>query len=145
MLAWQGNTGLARLRGSPPSGFLRTGGAERRHPKAWERATVKRFWPLCDLLIMTRLTGGRLAVVSAGAAAVHVLAWPYTAVVLAATAVYRLLAERARRKTLVDLVSRAPTGTIVVMGKGPGSPAMWVRVGDGPQFPPPRGEVWRGR
>ena len=57
---------------------------------------------------------------------------------------YRLLAERARRKTLVDLVSHAPAGTIVVMEKGPGGPAMWVRVGGGSQFPP-RPEVRRGR
>jgi hypothetical protein len=98
---------------------------------------------LCDLLIMTGLTAHRWAVASAGAAAVHVLAWPYTAAVLAVTAVYRLLAERARRKTLVDLVSSAPAGTIVVMEKGPGGPAMWVRVGDGPRFPRP--EVRRGR
>lgn len=81
---------------------------------------------------------------SAGAAAVHVLAWPYTAAVLGVTAVYKLLAERARRKTLVDLVSHAPSGTIVVMEKGPGGPAMWVRVGGA--FPvTPRPEVWRGR
>jgi hypothetical protein len=93
-----------------------------------------------DLLIMTGLTAGRWAVAGAGAAAAHVLAWPYTAAILAVTAIYRLLAERARRKTLVDLVSRAPAGTIVVMEKGPGGPAMWVRVGDGLQFPP-RAEV----
>jgi hypothetical protein len=93
---------------------------------------------------MAILTVGRLAVVSAGAMAVHVLAWPYTAAALAATAVYRLLAEQARRKTLVDLVSRAPAGTIVVMEKGPGGPAMWVKVGDGRVSPPTRGEVWRG-
>jgi hypothetical protein len=99
---------------------------------------------MCDLLIMTGLTAGRWAVTSAGAAAVHVLAWQYTAAILAVTAAYRLLAERARRKTLVDLVSRAPAGTIVVMEKGPGGPAMWVRVGDRLQFPP-RTEVWRGR
>ena len=73
---------------------------------------------------------------SVGASAVHVLAWPYTAVVLAVTAAYRLLAERARRKTLVDLVSHAPADTIVIMGKGPGGPAMWIRVGGGSQFPP---------
>jgi hypothetical protein len=83
-------------------------------------------------------------VVSVGGAAVHTLAWPYTVVVLAATAVYRLLAERARRKTLMDLMSHAPAGTIVVMEKGPGGPAMWVRVGDRLRVPP-RGEVWRGR
>ncbi len=64
-----------------------------------------------------------------GAAAVHVLAWPYTAAVLGVTAIYGLLAERARRRTLVDLVSRAPAGTIVVLEKGPGGPAMWVRIG----------------
>jgi hypothetical protein len=33
-------------------------------------------------------------VASAGAAAAHVLAWPYTAAVLPTTAVYRQLAER---------------------------------------------------
>ena len=93
---------------------------------------------------MMRVTAAWPAVASAGASAAHVLAWPYTAAVLAATAVYRLLAERARRKTLVDLVSQAPAGTIVVMEKGPGGPAMWVKVGDGPQFPP-RAEVRRER
>ena len=71
------------------------------------------------------------------------LAWPYTAVVLVVTAAYRIVAERARRKTLVDLVARAPAGTIVVMGKGPGGPAMWVRVG-GELGVPPGPEVWRG-
>jgi hypothetical protein len=93
---------------------------------------------------MTGLTVGRWAAASAGVAAVHVLTWPYTAAVLAVTAVFRLLAEQARRKTLVELVSHAPPGTIVVMEKGPGGPAMWVRVGDGLQFPP-RPEVWSGR
>ena len=93
---------------------------------------------------MTGLTGGCGAVVGAGTAAVHVLAWPYTAAVLAVTAAYRLLAERARRKTLVDVVSQSPPGTIVVMEKGPGGPAMWIRVGGDLQFPP-RPEVWRGR
>jgi hypothetical protein len=92
---------------------------------------------------MTGWTGGWGVVAGAGAAAVHVLAWPYTAAVLGVTAVFRLLAERARRKTMVDLVSRAPTGTIVVMEKGPGGPAMWVKVGGELQFPP-QPEVWRG-
>ena len=93
---------------------------------------------------MTGFTAVRWAVASTGAAAVHVLAWPYAAAILAVTAVFRLLAERGRRKTLVDLVLRAPAGTIVVMEKGPGGPAMWVRVGGELQFPP-RPEVWRGR
>ena len=81
---------------------------------------------------------------SAGASAVHVLAWPYTAVVLVVTTAYRLLAERARRKTLVDLVSHAPGGHDRGHGKGPGGPAMWIKVGGGSQFPLPP-EVRRGR
>ena len=93
---------------------------------------------------MTRLAAGWWVVAGGGATAIHALTWPYSAVLLAVTAVYRLLTERSRRKTLVDLVSRAPGGTIVVMEKGPGGPAMWIKVGDGLQFPP-RAEVWRGR
>ena len=106
--------------------------------------TTKTFGPSFDLFSMTGLTGGWAAVASAGTATVHALTWPYAAAVLAVTAAYRLLAERARRKTLVDLVSHAPVGTIVIMEKGPGGPAMWVRVGGDLQFPP-RPEVWRGR
>lgn len=82
---------------------------------------------------MTRLTVAWRAAGSAGA--LHVLACPYAAAVLAATALYRLLAEWQRRKTLIDLVSRAPANTIVVLEKGPGGPAMWVKVGDGGQSP----------
>ena len=105
---------------------------------------ARRFLPLRDLLVMTGLATGRWAMVAAGAVTAHMLAWPYSGVAAAVIAVYRLFAERARRKTLLDLVSRAPAGTIVVMEKGPGGPAMWVRVGGEPQFPP-RPEVWRGR
>lgn len=43
---------------------------------------------------------------------------------------YRLLAERSRRKTLTA-ISRAPANTVVIVGKGPGGPSMWVWVGDG--------------
>lgn len=78
----------------------------------------------------------------AGVAAAHVLAWQYAAVVLVVTGLYRLLAECQRRKTMIELVSRAPANTVVILEKGPGSPAMWVRVGDGAP-PPPRAEVWR--
>ena len=91
---------------------------------------------------MTGLTASRWVVASAGAAAVHVLARPYTAAAVAVTAVYRLPAELARRKALVDLVTHAPAGA--VMEKGPCGPAMRVRVGDGLQVRP-RPEVWRGR
>jgi hypothetical protein len=92
---------------------------------------------------MAKLTVPWPGVAGTGAAAVHLLAWPYTAVILAAAVAYRLLAEQARRKTLVDLISHAPAGTIVVMERGPGGPAMWVRVGDGPRLPP-RSEVRSG-
>jgi hypothetical protein len=94
---------------------------------------------------MTRFAVSHWAVASTGIVAVaHILAWPYTAAVLAATVLYRLLAEWMRRKTLVELVTRAPGGTIVVMESGPGGPAMWVRVGDAPRSPPiPSAKVQR--
>jgi hypothetical protein len=92
---------------------------------------------------VTGLTLGCLLAVSAGAVAAHLLAWRYVAVMVAG-AIYRLRAEGARRKTLTDLVTRAPANTVVFIDKGPGGPAMWVKVGDGGQAPP-RVEVWRGR
>lgn len=96
-----------------------------------------------DLSSVTGMTGVWGATASAGAVAVHVAAWPYTAALLTFRAVYRLLAERARRKTLVELVSHSPAGTIVVMEKGPGGPAMGIRVGGEMQCQPPV-EVWHG-
>jgi hypothetical protein len=87
---------------------------------------------------------GRWALKGAGAATLHVLAWPYTTIVLVSAALYRLAAEWQRRRTLIELVSHAPANTIVILEKGPGGPAMWVRVGDGGEHPP-RPEVWRGR
>ena len=44
---------------------------------------------------------------------------------------FRLLAERGRRKTIRVIAREAPAGTVVALGEGPGGPAMWVRVGDG--------------
>lgn len=93
--------------------------------------------------MMTRFVVGRWALAGAAVTAVHALAWPYTAMVLAATGCYRLLAERTRRKTLETVITCAPSGTIVIMEKGPGGPAVWVRVGDGSR--PLSVEAWRGR
>lgn len=92
---------------------------------------------------MMRLTVRQWWVAGTGAAAIHMLAWPYTAVVAAVAIVYRLSAERSRRETLVALVSQAPANTVVIMEKGPGGPAMWIRVGDG--MPAPQGEARGGR
>jgi hypothetical protein len=91
---------------------------------------------------MMRLTVGRWAAAGGGVAAIHVLAWPYTAMAVAAAIVYRLFAERSRRETLITLISRAPANTVVIMEKGPGGPAMWIRVGDGTR--PPQGEARGG-
>jgi hypothetical protein len=69
----------------------------------------------------------------------HVVSWPGACVVLVGlllALVYRLLAERARRRTLIATYRYAPGGTVVVQEKGPGGPAMWVWVGEG-QRPPP--------
>lgn len=49
---------------------------------------------------------------------------------------FRLLAERGRRKTIHVIARDAPAGTVVALGQGPGGPAMWIRVGDG-RWPPP--------
>jgi hypothetical protein len=63
--------------------------------------------------------------------ATHLAIWVYGAV-SAVAAGYRLLAERERRKTLL-----APPGTVVFVNKGPGGPAMWLKVGDRTQ-----GALW---
>jgi hypothetical protein len=93
---------------------------------------------------MMGMTAGWWALAGAGTAALHAVTWPYSVAVLAVTALYRLSAERERRKTLIDLVTSAPANTVVIMDKGPGGPAVWVRVGDGGS-PPMRREVLRGR
>jgi hypothetical protein len=51
---------------------------------------------------------------------------------------YRLLAERARRKTL-QATFQAPAGTVVALGKGPAGPSMLVLVSEGqrPEQPAP--------
>ncbi len=90
---------------------------------------------------MMRFADGRWAM--AGGVAAHALAWPSTAVMPAATAVYRLPAERARQKTLVALSTHAPGSTIAIMERGPGGPAMGVKVDDGPRTLTV--EAWRGR
>lgn len=108
LLAWKDNPG------SLPPGTSATS-AEMPGKKV-EAAASASAVP-CDALSV-RWTGGWGVAASAGASAVHVLAWPYAAVVLVVTAAYRLLAERARRKTLIDLVSHAPADTIVIMEKG---------------------------
>lgn len=93
-----------------------------------------------DLLRMGRLTVGPWVAGSAGVVVLHTLAWPYAAAAITAAALYRLLAEWQRRKTLIELVSRAPANTTVVLERGPGGPAMWVKVGDG-ERPQLRAEV----
>jgi hypothetical protein len=50
---------------------------------------------------------------------------------------YRLLAERGRRKTLVCLLDRAPSGTILNMKDGQDGAAMSLQVGDRPVPEPP--------
>jgi hypothetical protein len=65
----------------------------------------------------------------------HALTWPQAVValgVLLALLTYRLLTERARRKTLTELVERSPQGTIVLQERGAGGPAMRIKVGESP-------------
>ncbi len=72
----------------------------------------------------------------------HVVPWWQTAAAVAIPAgilIYRLLAERVRRKTLETTYRHAPAGTVVVLGEGPGGPPMWIQVGEGqrPEQPTP--------
>ena len=64
--------------------------------------------------------------------AAHVISWATTASALATLLVtlgYRLLSERARRRTLVEFCREAPIGTVMIQDRGPGAPAVWVWVG----------------
>lgn len=76
------------------------------------------------------------AVLSAG----HVLSWPGACAVIVTVfgiLVYRLLAERARRKTLEATYRFAPGKTVVVQDVGPGGPPMWIWIGEGERPQPP--------
>jgi hypothetical protein len=84
----------------------------------------------------------RVAVITA-----HMTSWWAACtviVVIFGILLYRLLAERERRKTLEATYLYAPAGTVVIQDEGPGGPPMWVRVGDGPR-PEPPGVVIRRR
>jgi hypothetical protein len=72
----------------------------------------------------------------------RVVSWQTACVILAWLLLVtgsRWVAERQRRRTLVDLVKQAPEGTTVFMERGPGGPAMLVQVGHGPRHLPRRG------
>lgn len=43
---------------------------------------------------------------------------------------YRVVAEHARRRTLIEVCAYAPSGTVIVQEAGPGGPAMRVWIGD---------------
>jgi len=85
--------------------------------------------------------------------AAHVVSWPGACAVLAGLLValgYRLLAEWARRQTLIATFRYAPGGTVVVQEHGSGGPAMWIWVGEGerpqpPDVPAVRGDVHDGQ
>jgi hypothetical protein len=48
-----------------------------------------------------------------------------------AVMIYHLGAERSRRKTLVAIFRTAPADSIVVQGRGPGCPEVWIKIGTG--------------
>jgi hypothetical protein len=51
--------------------------------------------------------------------------------------IYRLVAERERRRVLLDIYLSAPAGTEVVHDGGPAGPSLRVQVGDGVRRPLP--------
>jgi hypothetical protein len=75
---------------------------------------------------------------SAVATATHAASWPAACAVTVTVAgilAFRLLAERARRKTLETTYRYAPPRTVVIQDQGPGGPAMRIWVGDQPRLP----------
>jgi hypothetical protein len=92
---------------------------------------------------VTGFSGVCSALSEGGAVSAHLLTFRYIAVASVVGA-YRLLAERSRRKTLVALLSRASTNTVMFIDKGPGGPAMYVKVGRSWQEAP-QAEVLRER
>jgi hypothetical protein len=74
----------------------------------------------------------------------HAATW-WTALTVAgivlAVLIYRLLAERGRRKTL-QATFQAPAGTMVALGKGPAGPSMLVLVGEGQRPEQPAVAIW---
>ncbi len=82
-----------------------------------------------------RASAERMALVVA-----HAMSWWAVAAVVAVmfgTLLYRLFAERERRKTLETTYRYAPVGTVVELGEGPGGPAMCIQVGKGHRPEPP--------
>jgi hypothetical protein len=78
---------------------------------------------------------GRVAFLAA-----HAVSWWAVAGVVAVMfgiLLFRLLAERERRKTLETTYRYAPAGTVVELGDGPGGPPMCIHVGEGhrPELP----------
>jgi hypothetical protein len=64
--------------------------------------------------------------------AVYAVARPSTVTVLELTIaffVYRLLAERARRCTVMAVLERAPSGSTVLLESTPSGPEIWITVG----------------
>ena len=74
----------------------------------------------------------------------HAVSWPVACEMVAALLIllgFRLVAERARRRTLIEACAYAPGGTVIFQEAGPGGPAMWVWIGDGQRPGPPDASV----
>jgi len=64
----------------------------------------------------------------------HAASWPTACAMVVALLIllgYRLVAERSRRRTLIEMCAYAPGGTVIFQKAGPGGPAMCVWIGDG--------------
>jgi hypothetical protein len=75
-------------------------------------------------------------------AGLHAWSWPLACLAVGALlglVVIRLLVEAQRRRTLLELVERAPIGTVVVVEQTSELPAMWVWIGHDVRQLPPRG------
>ena len=83
--------------------------------------------------IKTSTTPHRGWLTGAALSALHMLSWPGACAMIVSMfgiLVYRLLAERARPKTLEATFRAAPPNTVVVQDAGAGGPAMRIWIGE---------------
>jgi hypothetical protein len=63
----------------------------------------------------------------------HAISWPVACAMVTVLLIslgYRVVAERSRRRTLIEVCAYAPSGTVIVLEAGPGGPAMRLWIGD---------------
>jgi hypothetical protein len=80
-----------------------------------------------------RLSNGQQWVELGTGLLAHAGLWPVASAMVAVLFTllgYRVAAEQSRRRTVIEVCTYAPSGTVIVQEAGPGGPAMWVWIGN---------------